>query len=69
MGVDIGGSGIKGAPVDLAIGGVHPGHITERLDQGPSDDVGERDLATVAPGQLVVQDATVDLEELGGQRP
>ncbi len=59
-----------GLVIDHPVGGVHRRALHQRLGHGPTDDVGEADLAPVgSPGELVVDDAPVDLEQLGGEGP
>ena len=50
-------------------GRVQRGHVVQGADDRVPDDVGEADLGPRGPGQLVVQDQAVDLEEPGRHRP
>ena len=50
-------------------GRVQRGHVVQGADDRVPDDVGEADLRPRGPGQLVVQDQAVDLEEAGRHRP
>ena len=43
--------------------------VAQGLDDGVADQVGEADLGPGGPGELVVQDLPVDLEQLGRHRP
>ena len=45
--------------------GVERRHLDERADDGVADQVGEADLGSRGPGQLVVEDLAVDLEQAG----
>ncbi len=56
--------------VDLAVGHVHRRPFDEGPHHGPTDEVGEADLAPqVESVELVVDHLAVDLEQLGGERP
>ena len=56
--------------VDLGVGGVHLGLLGEGTHHRPPDQVGEAHLAALGqPVQLVVDDASVDLEQLGWEGP
>ena len=50
----------------LTVGARHRRHGRERADDGPADQVGEAHLAAPHPHELVVDDAPVHLEQLGG---
>ena len=50
-------------------GRVQHGYVVQGADDRVPDDVGEADLRPRGPGQLVVQDQAVDLEEAGRHRP
>ncbi len=50
-------------------GRVEGGHVVQGADDRVADDVREADLRSRGPGQLVVQDQAVDLEEPGRHRP
>ncbi len=68
--VDVGVEDPGRLALDLGVGGVHLGLIGEGTDHRPPDQVGEADLAALGePVQLVVDDAAVDLEQLGGEGP
>src|SRR5207244_11762685 len=58
-----------GLAVDFGVGGIEGGHVAESLDHREPDDVGEAELAAARALQVVVGDAPVDLEQLGGNRP
>ena len=45
--------------------GVERGHGLEGPDDGEADEMGEAHLATRGPGQMLVENGPVDLEELG----
>ena len=61
--VDVGGPGGVGLAVDLAVHGGHHRDGREGLDHGVGDHVGEADLAALAPAQVPVEDAAVDLQQ------
>src|SRR5581483_4238359 len=45
------------------------GHVAQGLDDGVADEVGERHLPAPRPGQVVVQDLAVDLQQPGRHHP
>ena len=52
-----------------SVGDVHRGHLGQRLDHRPADEVGEGGLAAAGAGQVAVDDGTVLDEDLGGHGP
>src|ERR671918_1456714 len=51
-------------PIDLRIRGFHAGPRLEGLQDGPPDQVGERNLSAAPAGEIAVDDPAVLLEEL-----
>ena len=64
--VDVLGPGRGGLAVHLGVGVVHLRGAAQSLDDGITDEVGERDLATPATAEVVVDDDAVVDEQLGG---
>ncbi len=58
-------AGLAGAVGVRDEGGVQRRHVVQRAHDGVPDDVREADLGPRRPGQLVVQDEPVDLEQAG----